>query len=143
MNIVSLIGRLTADPEIRYTSDNMPVARYRLAVDRPRANADGQREADFISCVAFGKSADFARNYLRKGLKIGVVGSIRTGSYTKQDGTKAYTTDVIVNGHTFCEARKDAGPGYRPDQGYQGAQDIGDGFMTIPSSADDEGLPWN
>lgn len=98
MNRVFLIGRLTKEPEIREKS-----ARYTLAVDRP-VKAENQPEADFIQCVCFGKSVDFANKYLHKGMKIAIEGRIQTGSYEK-DGHKVYTTDVIVDRHEFCESR--------------------------------------
>lgn len=103
MNKVMLIGRLVADPEIRYTQSGKAVASYRLAVDRP-FKQDGQQEADFINCVAWGKTGEFAGNYLRKGTKIAVEGRIQTGSYEK-DGVKHYTTDIVVDRHEFCESR--------------------------------------
>lgn len=99
MNQVTLIGRLTKDPDIRQANDTT-VARYTLAVDRKKD------EADFISCVAFGKSAEFAEHYLRKGTKIAIEGRIQTGSYTNKDGNKVYTTDVIVRNHEFVESKK-------------------------------------
>nr|DAM60618.1 MAG TPA: Single strand binding protein [Caudoviricetes sp.]DAV88152.1 MAG TPA: Single strand binding protein [Caudoviricetes sp.] len=103
MNKVILIGRLVADPEIRYTQSGKAVASYRLAVDRP-FKQDGQQEADFINCVAWGKTGEFAGNYLHKGTKIAIEGRIQTGSYEK-DGVKHYTTDVVVDRHEFCESR--------------------------------------
>lgn len=103
MNKVILIGRLVADHEIRYTQSGKAVASYRLAVDRP-FKQDGQQEADFINCVAWGKTGEFAGNYLRKGTKIAVEGRIQTGSYEK-DGVKHYTTDIVVDRHEFCESR--------------------------------------
>lgn len=103
MNKVILIGRLVADPEIRYTQSGKAVASYRLAVDRP-FKQDGQQEADFINCVAWCKTGEFAGNYLRKGTKIAVEGRIQTGSYEK-DGVKHYTTDIVVDRHEFCESR--------------------------------------
>ena len=100
MNKVILMGRLTRDPEVRYTQgDNaMAVARYTLAVDRrfSRNNNGDEQTADFIGCVAFGRSGEFAEKYLRKGTKIAVTGRIQTGSYTNKDGVKVYTTDVVV-----------------------------------------------
>ncbi len=109
MNKVILCGRLTADPDVRHGSDDMTVARYRLAVDRKVArNADGHTEADFISCVAFRKGAEFAEKYLRKGMKILITGRIQTGSYTNKEGQKVYTTDVVVEDHEFCEKKADS-----------------------------------
>ena len=105
MNRVILVGRLTRDPDIRVTNTQMTVAHYTLAVDR-RRKADGQQDtADFISCTAFGKSAEFVEKYLHKGTKIGVTGRIQTGSYINKDGQKVYTTDVIVDDHEFMESR--------------------------------------
>ena len=107
MNKVILIGRLVADPEIRYTQSGKAVASYRLAVDRP-FKQDGQQEADFINCVAWGKTGEFAGNYLRKGTKIAVEGRIQTGSYTNRDGQKVYTTEVIVEDQEFAESKNAA-----------------------------------
>lgn len=106
MNKVILIGRLTSDPEVMNTQSGKAVARYRLAVDRQRKK-DGQQEADFISCVAWDKGAEFASRYLTKGTKIAVEGRIQTGSYEK-DGVKHYTTDVIVERQEFCESKNAA-----------------------------------
>lgn len=98
MNKVILMGRLTRDPEVRYSSgeNQTAIARYSLAVDRRRGKNDDQPSADFINCVAFGRSAEFAEKYFHKGLKITVAGRIQTGSYTNKDGQKVYTTDVVV-----------------------------------------------
>lgn len=119
MNKVVLIGRLTADPDIRHTQSGKCVASYRLAVDRA-FKSDGQPEADFISCVAWGKSGEFCQKYLHKGMKIALEGRIQTGSYTKDDGTKVYTTDVIVEHHEFCESKRssDSGSYAEPAQGF-------------------------
>lgn len=131
MNKVILAGRLTADPEVRYSGE-MCVARYRLAVDRRTArNTDGHREADFINCVAFRKSGEFAEKYLQKGMKIMVSGRIQTGSYKDKEGRTVYTTDVVVEEHEFCES-KGAPVETQPDNG----------FVTPPDDADLEGLPF-
>ena len=131
MNKVVLAGRLTADPEVRYTEadERMCIARYRLAVDRRVARNNGEQTADFINCVAFGKRAEFAEKYLRKGIKIMVSGRIQTGSYTNNEGQKVYTTDVIVEEHEFCESK---GSNSEP----------GGGFVPAPDDADFEGLPF-
>lgn len=131
MNKVTLIGRLTRDPDVRYTQGQDPkaVARYTLAVDRRVKKQEGQQAADFISCVAFGKNGEFVEKYLRKGVKIAVCGHIQTGSYTNKEGQKVYTTDVVVEEHDFCESK-----------GQQPAPDK-DGFMDIPDGIDDE-LPF-
>ncbi len=137
MNKVILMGRLTRDPDIRYTTgDNaMAVARYTLAVDRRfRRNNNGEATADFISCVAFGKSAEFAEKYFRQGLKIVVTGRIQTGSYTNRDGQKVYTTDVVVEDQEFAESKaasESHGGSARP------APTVNeDGFMNIPDGID-------
>ncbi len=162
MNKVILMGRLTRDPEIRYSQgDNaMAIARYTLAVDR-RFNRNGdENSADFIGCVAFGKSAEFAERYLHKGTKIALTGRIQTGSYTNKDGVKVYTTDVIVEDQEFAESKNSAA---NNDGGYSNAgfgnsgynnsgysnnaarpqpAAAGDGFMNIPDGIDEE-LPFN
>lgn len=104
MNKVVLIGRLAADPEIRYTQSSKCVASYRLAVDRA-FKSDGQPEADFIGCVAWGKNGEFCQKYLHKGMKIAVEGRIQTRNYDDRDGKKVYVTEVIAEHHEFCESR--------------------------------------
>jgi single-strand DNA-binding protein len=144
MNKVILMGRLTRDPEVRYSQgDNATaVARYSIAVDR-RFKRDGEPSADFINCVAFGKAGEFAEKYLHQGMKIAVTGRIQTGSYTNKDGQKVYTTDVVVEEHEFAESKGAASEG-----GYQATAKpspttaIGDGFMNIPDGIDEE-LPFN
>lgn len=106
MNCVQLIGRLTKDPEI-YGNKDKKVAKYTLAVDRAYKNEDGERDADFIRCTAFGGAAEFVEIYLEKGVKVGVTGRIQTGKYEDEDGNTKYTTDVIVNSHEFCQSKKD------------------------------------
>lgn len=106
MNRAILIGRLTSDPTVRESPD-IKVARYTLAVDR-KFKRDGEQTADFITCVAFKGGAEFAGKYLKKGMKIAVVGRIQTGSYTDKDGRKVYTTDVVVEDQEFCESKKAA-----------------------------------
>ena len=98
------IGRLTREPEVRRTDAGKAVAKYTLAVDREYTK-DGEKEADFISCTAFGKNGEFAEKYLRKGMKIAVIGAIRTGSYTNKDGVKVYTTEAVIEHHEFCEPK--------------------------------------
>ena len=154
MNKVILMGRLTRDPDIRYTQgdNSMAVARYTLAVDRRmrRDSADGQQTADFIGCVAFGKSAEFAERYLHQGTKLVVTGRIQTGSYTNKDGQKVYTTDVVVEDQEFAESKNaqsqsqggyDSAPAYQQERPVQSS--VGDGFMNIPDGVEDEGLPFN
>lgn len=140
-NKVFLIGRLVADPEVRYTQGENPsaIARYRLAVDR-RFSREGEQQADFIPCVAFGKQGEFAEKYLRKGLKIAVVGRIQTGSYTNKDNQKVYTTDIVVEEHEFCESKSSStAPATAPSQAYP---TNGEGFMNIPDGIDED-LPFN
>lgn len=146
MNKAVLMGRLTKDPDVRYTQDAQPmcIARYTLAVDR-RGKKDGQQTADFISCVAFGKAGEFTEKYLHKGMKICVAGRIQTGSYTRQDGQKVYTTDVVVEGQEFCEGRSanDVAHNYStPSPQSSGTSAALDGFMNIPEGIDEE-LPFN
>ena len=157
MNKVILMGRLTRDPDVRYSQgeNSMAIARYTLAIDRRVRRTDGgaqdQQTADFIGCVAFGKSAEFAEKYLHQGTKIAVEGRIQTGSYTNRDGQKVYTTDVVVEQQEFAESKSAAGNpgGYANNNaGYSGApanQGYGsnDGFMNIPDGVEDEGLPFN
>lgn len=138
MNNVVLMGRLTKDPDIRYSQgDNaLCIARYTLAVDR-RYKKDGEPTADFIPCVAFGKSAEFAEKYYHKGIKIAVSGRIQTGSYTNKDGQKVYTTDVVVESQEFAES-KGTGKAQEPPAG--GVPDD-DGFLAVPEGIQEE-LPF-
>lgn len=137
MNKVILMGRLTRDPEIRYSArdNSTAIARYTLAVDRRYKRQGDEQTADFINCIAFGKGAEFAKNYLYQGTKIVVTGRIQTGSYTNKDGQKVYTTDVVVEEHEFAESKasgkssgsdKSAGPS-RPES----SQEDNDGFMDM------------
>lgn len=129
MNKVILMGRLTRDPDVRWSSQgdqSMAVARFTLAVDRRRPNQDGQREADFISCVAFGKIAEFAERYLHQGTKVAITGRIQTGSYTNKDGNKVYTTEVVIEEAEFAESLKSQGGNQQqPQQPQQYAQPSG------------------
>ena len=141
MNKVILMGRLTRDPEVRYSQgDNaMAIARYTLAVDRRfNRNNNDENSADFIGCVAFGRQAEFAEKYLRQGTKIAITGRIQTGSYTNREGQKVYTTDVVVEEHEFAES-KGASAGNNGTT--QRAADS-DGFMNIPDDIGEE-LPFN
>lgn len=138
MNRVVLMGRLTRDPEVRQSqaAESVTIARYTLAVDRRRGKGEEQ-SADFISCVAFGKAGEFAQKYLHKGSKICVSGRIQTGSYTRQDGSKAYTTDVVVDGQEFAESRQDAGRNAMDDQ--MAAQYGGQGSAQAAGSGQAQG----
>ena len=140
MNKVILMGRLTRDPEVRYTQgDNaMAIARYSLAVDR-RFKKDGDEQtADFINCIAFGKAGEFAEKYFRKGTKIAVVGRIQTGSYTNKDGQKVYTTDVVVEEQEFAESKNSSSS----DNNLSAPANKNTDFMNIPDGIDEE-LPFN
>jgi single-strand DNA-binding protein len=127
-----LMGRLTKDPEIRYTGgESMAVARYTLAVNR-RYKKNSDKEADFISCVTFGRSAEFAEKYLRKGMKIAVIGRISTGNYKDKDGNTRYTTDIIVDEHEFAESK-----GEKKEVAVRSFDE--DDFLTVPEG---EELPF-
>lgn len=158
MNKVILMGRLTRDPEVKYgqgANGQTAVARYTLAVDRRFKREGDEQTADFISCVAFGKSGEFAEKYLHKGTKIAVVGRIQTGSYTNKDGVKVYTTDVVVEEQEFAESKAAEGQTAAPQpqaqaqpqaqtaQRPQPEQASADGFMSIFDAVEDEGLPFN
>ncbi len=165
MNKVILMGRLTRDPDIRYSQGErqMAIARFTLAVDRRGARrndgADQQQTADFISCVAFDRQAEFVERYLHQGTKIALTGRIQTGSYTNRDGQRVYTTDVVVEEMEFAESRNAAGNngGNAPSSNQGGFQNgysapnrptpmgaaLNDGFMNIPDGVEDEGLPFS
>jgi single-strand DNA-binding protein len=142
MNSVQLVGRLVRDPEVRYSqgTNATAVARYTLAISRPFKSADGKQDADFISCVAFGKSGEFAEKYLRKGMMIGITGRIQTGSYDDKDGKKVYTTDIVVATQEFCEKKGDSAGNTNVPQNANNAKSD-DGFMNIPDGVDEE-LPF-
>ena len=151
MNKVILMGRLTRDPDVHYTAGDNPmaIARYTLAIDR-RFKKENEATADFISCVAFGKAAEFAEKYFRQGIRIVVSGRIQTGSYTNRDGNKVYTTDVVVEEQEFAESKNNAaGNNNAQDNtaagqqsGNQGVSVDADGFMNIPDGIDEE-LPFS
>lgn len=153
------MGRLTRDPEVRYTQgeNQMAIARYTLAVDRRfsrGSNNNDENTADFIPCVAFNKAGEFAEKYFRKGTKIAVSGRIQTGSYTNKDGVKVYTTEVIVDDQEFAESKNSSSSdGNYGNSNYGGGYGGGnsqpaapmaasDGFMNIPDGIDEE-LPFN
>lgn len=138
MNKAILMGRLTRDPEVRYTNGDKPmcIARYTLAVDR-RFKREGQDGADFIPCVAFGKGGEFVEKYCKKGTKLAVSGRIQTGSYTNRDGQKVYTTEIVVEEQEFAES-KAAQQNTQPAKEEEGM----DGFMNIPDGLDDAELPF-
>ena len=144
MNKVILMGRLTREPDVRYSQGEqaMAIARFTLAVDR-RFKRDNEQQADFISCVAFGKTGEFIEKYAHQGTKLVVEGRIQTGSYTNKDGVKVYTTDVVVENCEFAESKAAAS---RNEGAYQASRPeptSEDGFMSIPDGVEDEGLPFN
>lgn len=151
MNKVILMGRLTRDPDVRVSTGErqMSIARYTLAVDRRgrRSENGSEQTADFISCVAFDRSAEFAERYLRQGTKVVVTGRIQTGSYTNKDGQKVYTTDVVVEDQEFAESKAANGNGnggfVQTDRPMPGNAAAADGFMNLPMGVEDEGLPFN
>lgn len=143
MNSVQLLGRLTRDPEVRYTDGGSTIARFSIAVDR-RFKQEGGETADFINCIAFGRTAEFIEKYFAKGVKIALNGRIQTGSYTNKDGVKVYTTDVVVENVEFAESK---GASNTNDGGYSAPvrtpnTSISDGFMNISDGIDEE-LPFN
>lgn len=140
MNRAIIAGRLTRDPEVRYTdgaNGQTAIARYTIAVDRPRKNGQ-QNGADFIPCVAFGRSGEFAEKYLRQGMKMIIAGHIQTGSYKNKDNQTVYTTDLIVDEQEFAES-KGSGENVQTKRPVEDAN----GFMVIEDGLDDSGLPWN
>ena len=151
MNKAILMGRLTRDPEMRYSQgeNSTAVARFTLAVDRRFRRSEGGQDADFIGCVTFGKTAEFVEKYFKQGMKMAAVGRIQTGSYTNKEGQKVYTTDVILEEVEFAES-KNASSGssdYRKSGGNndfkpEPSSAMGDGFMNIPDGIDEE-LPFN
>ena len=145
MNKVILMGRLTRDPDVRYTqaADPMAIARYTIAVDRrfQRRDAGDDQTADFISCVAFGRQGEFAEKYLKKGTKIALTGRIQTGSYTNKDGNKVYTTDVVVEEQEFAESKAASGSGNYGESRPIPSGASAEGFMNIPDTAKDD-LPF-
>ena len=143
MNKVILMGRLTRDPEVRYSQGEnaTAVARFTLAVDRRFRRDDAS--TDFIGCVAFGRNAEFIEKYFRQGTKALITGRIQTGSYTNRDGQKVYTTDVVVEDQEFAESKNSQGDaGFQSTSRPQPSSAMGDGFMNIPDGIDEE-LPFN
>lgn len=143
------MGRLTRDPEVRYSSGerSMAIARYTLAVDRrySRKNAgDGaEQTADFIPCVAFDKAGEFAERYFRQGMRVLISGRIQTGSYVNKEGQKVYTTEVIIEEQEFADSKGAGSGGYTETAKPTPNMASSDGFMNIPDGVEDEGLPFN
>ena len=142
MNRVILMGRLTRDPDVRYTQGekSMAIARYTLAVDRrgKKERDQDQQAADFINCVAIDRAAEFAETYFHQGMRVLVSGRLQTGSYVNKEGKKVYTTEVILTDQEFADSKGSNAPETRQAQG----TDLGDGFMNIPDGIEDEGLPF-
>ena len=146
LNKVILMGRFTRDAELRSTPQGISTCSFSLAVDRNFVKPGEERKADFINCVSFGRTAEFAEKYYHKGTKVLVTGRIQTGSYTNKDGQRVYTTDIIADDIEFAESKNSAGS----DGGYNGGGSsrpaapaaAGDGFMNIPDGIDEE-LPFN
>ena len=147
MNRVILMGRLTRDAEIRYSQgeSSTAIARFSLAVDRRFRREGDEQTADFINCVAFGRTAEFMERFDSKGTKFVAEGRIQTGSYTNKDGQRVYTTDVVVESVEFAESKSAASGsdgGFTPADRPSPSQAAGDGFMNIPDGIDEE-LPFN
>lgn len=135
------MGRLTRDPDVKYSQGekSIAVARYTLAVDR-RGKKDpdsNEQQADFISCVAFDRSGEFAEKYFRQGMRVLISGRIQTGSYTNKEGKKVYTTDVVVESQEFADSKNASGQNTTPES------TSNDGFMNVPDGVDDDTLPFN
>jgi len=143
VNKVILMGRLTRDPDVRYTNDADPlaIARFTLAVNR-RTRKEGEQSADFISCVAFGKAAEHAEKYYRKGLQIAISGRIQTGSYTNREGKKVHTVDIVIEEQEFADSKNSGAAGQASGSSGDYETDK-DGFMHIPDGVEDEGLPFS
>ena len=153
MNKTQLMGRLTRDPEVRYTQGEKPlcIARYTLAVDRRRGRSNNnENNTDFIPCVVFGRSAEFTEKYLKKGMKIAVSGRIQTGSYTNDEGKKVFTVEVVVEDQEFAESKKENGSqqygnqygnqyGGAPQGGYNGSQQYGNQYGGAPQNGQQYG----
>lgn len=146
MNKVIIMGRLTRDPEVRYSQGEraMAIARYNLAVDRKkRKGQDNEQTADFINCIAFDRAGEFAEKYFRQGMRVLVSGRIQTGSYTNKDGVKVYTTDIVVEDQEFADGKNTSSGGSQPTSRPEPSSSIGDDFVNIPNGVEDEGLPFN
>lgn len=145
MNKVILMGRLTRDPDIRTTTgeNTMTIARYTLAVDRKTRKTDtNEPTADFITCVAFGKAAEFAEKYFHQGMRVLITGHVQTGNYTNKDGQKVYTTDVIVEEQEFADSKAAGQANSSGTEASQADSMPGDGFMNLPVGVEDDGIPF-
>lgn len=138
------MGRLTRDPEVRTSQSGSQIARYTLAVDRRFKREGDTQTADFVSCIAFGKSAEFAEKYLQKGTKICAEGRIQTGSYTNKDGQKVYTTDVVIESQEFAESKNANSSETTATAATSATPNVDEnGFMDIPDGLDQEELPFH
>lgn len=144
MNKVELVGRLTRDPEVRYTQGEnaSAIARFSVAINRRFKNNEGNYDADFINCIAFGKSAEFIEKYFKKGMAIGIVGRLATGNYTNKDGVKVYTTDVVVEEAEFVESKNSGGASAPSNAPTNNNTSTNNDFMSIPDDISEE-LPFN
>ena len=145
MNKVILMGRLTREPDVRYSTtgaEQLAIARYTLAIDR-RYQKDSQNNADFIRCVTFGKSAEFAEKYFHQGTKIVVEGRIQTGSYQDKDGKTVYTVEVVAENQEFAESKQAAQNNTVSMAKENGATNGMDDFVRIPEVSDESGLPFS
>ena len=144
MNRVILMGRLTRDPEVRYSQGErtMTITKYTLAVDRRnrRSQGDNEQTADFINCVAFDRAGEFAEKYFRQGMRVLISGRIQTGNYINKDGIKVYTTDIIVDDQEFADSKGTASGG---QAGGRSEPADADGFVNIPDDLEDDSLPFN
>lgn len=140
MNSVCLTGRLTRDPEVRYANNGTTIARFTLAVNR-RFKSESGPDADFPNVVVFGKAAEFVEKYFHKGMKMEVSGRLQTGSYTKEDGTKVYTTDVIAESVEFAESKNASESNNEKAPEPKSQKKADSGFMDIPEGVEDE-LPF-
>lgn len=147
MNKVFMMGRLTRDPEIRYSqgASQTAIARFSLAVDR-RWKREGEPDADFFNCTVFGRQADFVEKYLRQGTKVVITGRIQNDNYTNKEGQKVYSVQIIVEEIEFAESKNaaaaNASGAFHADSRPSPSQAAGDGFMSIPDGAEEE-LPFN
>ena len=141
INRTVLVGRLTKDPELKYTPSGIPMARFTLAVNRPFSNQQGEKEADFINCIAWRKQAENLSNYMKKGNMVGIEGRIQTGSFEGQDGKRVYTTDVIADSIQFLEARG-GGNSSQGQQNYNRMNEDPFANSKGPIEVNDDDLPF-
>ena len=143
MNKIIIMGRLTRDPDIRYTQgeNQTAIARFSLAVDR-RWKREGEPDADFFNCTAFGRQAEFAEKYLKKGTKIAITGRVQNDNYTDRNGQKVYSIQIMVEEMEFAESKSKNAEAGQQDRSSERPSYEGDGFMTIPEGTEDE-LPFS